>query len=179
MVIPWSVLSLILPNYLIASGLFIGATAAFSSTAFADTTANVQLSGTVASTLAITATATAGATALNLQGTGTTGVQTIVQVADLAIDTNNSTGYTLTVSSGNLVNGTATTPIAYQVTTVADGGTTPVAGGFTVDSGINYTVASNAAGSAPKDLYMMYTPAQYQDPGTYTGTITVSVVDNS
>lgn len=165
-------------RFLIASGLFIGATAAFSPTAFAATTGTVGLQGTVASTLAIAATATAGATTLNLQGAGTAGVQTIVKVADLAIDTNNSTGYTLTVTSGNLVNATTTTPIAYQVTTVADAATAPVAGGFTVASGTNYTVASSAAGSLPKDLYMMHTPAQYQDPGTYTATITVTVADN-
>jgi len=165
-------------RFLIASGLFLGATVAFSPAAFAATDGTVGLSGSVASTLAITAAPTGGATSMNLQGTGTAGVETIIQVADLAIDTNNSTGYTLTVTSGNLVNTTATTPIAYQVTTVADGGTAPVTGAFTVASGTNYTVASSAAGSVPKDLYIKYTPAQYQDPGSYSATINVSVADN-
>lgn len=163
---------------LIASGLVLGVTTAFSPAAFAATSDTVGLSGTVDSTLTITGSATAGATALNLQGTGNAGVETIVKSADLAIDTNNSAGYTLTVSSGNLVNATATTPIAYQVTTVADAAAAPAAAGFTVASGTNYTVASSAAGSVPKDLYIKYTPATNQDPGTYTATISVSVVDN-
>jgi hypothetical protein len=163
---------------LIASGLVLGAVATFSPATLAATTATVNLAGSVASTLAITSSTAAGASALALQGTGTAGVQTIVKAADVAIDTNNSTGYTLTATSGNLVNATTTTPIAYQVTSVADAAAAPGAGGFTAASGTNYTVASDAAGPVPKDLYIMYTPAQFQDPGTYTAIITLTVADN-
>lgn len=145
------------------------------SPAVADTSGSVSLSGAVTSTLAITASATAGATLLDLDGDGAAG-QHIVKVADLAISTNNEQGYELTASSGNLtkVNGTS---IAYQVTSVVDADPTPESGDFTVASGSNYVVTTGAAGAANKDLYIMYTPAALQDPGTYTGTISLTVAD--
>ncbi|MBN3893072.1 MAG: hypothetical protein HWQ43_29440 [Nostoc sp. JL31] len=159
---------------LIASGLFIGAAVAFSPTAFADT---VDIGGTVTSTLAITTTAVTGVdTDLDLGGNDTTPTAHIVQVADLGITTNNEQGYTLTVSSGNLTK-TGGTSIAYQVTTVADGASAPVAGGFTVASGTDYTVSTTAAGAVAKDLYIKYTPAQLQDPGDYIAQITLNVAD--
>lgn len=162
---------------LIASGLFLGATAAFSPTAFAQTAATVPLSGTVATTLAMTSVATTEAGTLDLDGDGTA-AEHIVKVADVAIATNNETGYTLTVSSGNLTK-TGGTSIAYQATTVSDAATAPATGGFTVASGTNYTVSTAAAGSVPKDLYVKYTPGALQDAGTYVGTISLNVADNN
>lgn len=163
-------------RFLIASGLFIGATAAFSPTAFAQVAATVPLSGTVTSTLAITSTATAEAGTLDLDGDGTA-TEHIVKAADMAIATNNEAGYTLTVSSGNLTK-TGGTSIAYQVTTVADAAAAPATGGFLVASGTDYTVSTAVAGSVPQDLYIKYTPAALQDAGIYGATINLSVVDN-
>lgn len=157
---------------LVLSSLVLGATTLFSAKAMADT---VNLSGSVSSTLALTTTTTSAASALSLN----TATQQIVQVADLAISTNNEQGYTLTATSGNLSKANGT-PIAYQVTTTADG-TAAVVGDFTVASGTSYTVASivaNAVGTNGRDLSIMYTPASLQDPGNYTGSITVTVADN-
>ena len=161
---------------LIASGLVIGATAAFSPTAFAQVSETVDLSGTVATTLNITSVATGPASALVLDGLGTAPTDHIVKVADLAISTNNATGYELTVSSGDLTNETGETPISYQVTTVGDELEAPTT--FNTPSGDIYTVASGAAGSVPQDLYIKYTPAEFQDAGLYGAEITLNVTDN-
>lgn len=169
-------MSKLIRRALIASGLVIGAAVAFSPTAFAATTADVQLNGTVASTLAITSVTTAGAGTLALDGTAA-GVQQIVKASDLAIATNNEQGYTLTVSSGNLIKAGGTS-IPYQVTTVTDAAPAPVAAGFTVASGTDYQVGTLVAGAAPKDLYIMYTPASLQDAGVYGALITLNVADN-
>ena len=158
---------------LVLSSLVLGATTLFSSKAMADT---VTLGGSVVSTLTLVTTPTAAAIALPLS----TGTQQIVQVADLAISTNEALGYTLTATSGNLAKAGGTTSIAYQVTTTADA-VTVVAGDFAIASGTNYTFAStaaNAVGTGSRDLYIRYTPAALQDPGAYAGTITVTVADN-
>ena len=152
---------------LIASSLIL------SSVATAATTGTVTLSGSVASTLSITSTDTAGASALDLSSG-----QKIVKVADLTMDTNNDQGLTLTATSGNLTK-TGGANIAYQVTSVADAAVAPAAAAFTVASGTSYTVGTTAAGSSVKDLYIMYTPGATQDPGTYGGSITLTVTDNA
>jgi len=144
----------------------------FSSTAIADTTGTVTLGGTVEPTLSITSTATAGAAALDLSG-GTK----IVKVSDLAMSTNNEQGLTLTASSGNLTKSGGTS-IAFQVTSVDNAAAAPAAGAFTIASGSNYTVGTEAAGSVDQDLYIMYTPAALQDPGAYAGSISLTVTDN-
>jgi hypothetical protein len=146
---------------------------ALASMAVADT---VGLSGTVSSTASVTSVATAGATTLNMGGVGTAIGQQIVKVADVALTTNNTAGLTLTVTSGNLTNGTD--DVAYKVTTVADAASAPLSAAFTIASGTDYTVATSAQGAAAKDLYIAYTPAAVLDPGTYTATITLSVADN-
>ncbi len=157
---------------LVLSSLVLGATTLFSAKAMADT---VTLNGTVASTLTLVTTPIAAALALPLS----TPVQQIVQVADLAISTNNEQGYTVTADSGSLAK-TGGTSIAYQVTTTADA-FPAVAGSFTAASGADHTFAStaaNAPSSNGRDLYIMYTPAALQDPGLYVGLITVTVADN-
>jgi len=158
---------------LVLSSLVLGATTLFSEKAMADT---VTLGGTVASTLTLVTTPTAAASNLPLS----TGTRQIVQVADLAISTNNEQGYTLTATSGSLTK-VGGTPIAYQVTTTADA-VPAVAGTFTIASGTPYTnpsTAANAVGTGGLDLHIMYTPAALQDPGAYAGIITVTVADNS
>ncbi|AFZ12414.1 hypothetical protein Cri9333_1522 [Crinalium epipsammum PCC 9333] len=158
----------------IASGLVIGAAAAFSPAAFADT---VNLSGTVTSTLALTTSPTAGPnSAANLPLNSAT--EQIVRIADLAVSTNNNTGYTLTVSSGSLTK-SGGADIPFQVV-VTDDGTAAASGDFTVASGTAYTystASANAAGSNGKDLSMKFTPDALQDPGNYTASVSVTVVD--
>lgn len=143
--------------------------------ALADT---VALQGSVASTAAVSSAVTAGASTLNLAGA----TEKIVKAADVALTTNNITGVTVTITSGNLSNGTAAANIAYKVTTVADAATAPLSAAFTVASGTSYTY-STASDADPKsvarDLYIAFTPASSQDPGTYTGTITLTVADNA
>lgn len=143
------------------------------STSLAATTATVPLSGTVSATLEVSSVTAAGASSLDLMGG-----QQIVKVADIAMSTNNEQGLTLTATSGDLSKGGGTA-IAYQVTSVADDDAAPAAGAFTAASGENYTVGTNAAGASNVDLYIMYSPAGLQDPGTYTGSITLTVSDNT
>lgn len=163
-------------RFLLASSLVLSATAVWAPSAFADT---VPLEGTVDSTLTLTTTVlTSAANDLPLD-VAAAGTQQIIQVADLAISTNNQQGYTLTVSSGDLTK-TGGTPISYQTATTADT-VAASAASFTVASGTPYTYASsaaNAVGTGSRDLYIMYTPAALQDPGTYIGSITVTVADN-
>ncbi|MEH2176696.1 hypothetical protein [Nostoc sp.] len=164
-------------HFALASALVFGATAAFVPAAFAGTTATVPISGTVTSTLNISAFATTEASSLDLS----TPNEAIVKVADLAIDTNNSTGYTLTASSGNLSNPDSATPISYQVKVIDGTASAPVTGDFTVASGtdLSYgTSGANASSTNGKSLYIKYTPAGLQDPGAYNGTINLSVADN-
>ncbi|MBC6436366.1 hypothetical protein FM036_46705 [Nostoc sp. HG1] len=160
---------------LIASGLFIGTAVAFSPTAFADTTGSVVMGGSVTSTLNLASVTTAGATALDLDGDGTTPTAHIVQVADLTIGTNNEQGYTLTATAGSLAKAGGTS-IAYQVTSVANGEAAPAIGDFSAG---NYTVGTTAAGETLTDLYIKYTPAALQDAGAYAATITLNVVDKT
>ncbi|MEH2228430.1 MAG: hypothetical protein V7K71_02135 [Nostoc sp.] len=164
-------------HLVLASALVIGATVASIPAAFAGTTATVPISGTVASTLNISAFPTTEAGTLDLS----TASDTIVKVADLAIDTNNSTGYTLTASSGNLSNPDSATPISYQVKVIDSSASAPVSGDFTVASGtdLSYgTSGANATGTNGKFLFIKYTPAGLQDPGNYNGTINLTVADN-
>jgi len=125
----------------------------------------------------ITATATTTTSALLLDGEGNTS-ERIIKVADLAISTDNSTGLSLAVSSGNLTKADGITPIAFQVTTVADGAPAPTSGEFIVPSGSNYTTSTSTAGQADKDLYIKYTPVVLQDPGSYSAAISLIVTDN-
>ncbi len=163
-------------RFLIASGLFIGAAVAFSPTAFAGTTDSVILEGTVASTLSITAAPVVGvADDLDL----TTNSEQIVKVADLAITTNNSTGYTLTASEGNLSNGGHGETIAFKSATVDDAATAPATGDFTGTGNLFTDNTTTTAGSNPKDLYIMYTPSATQGAGDYTGSISLTVTDNT
>jgi hypothetical protein len=141
--------------------------------AMAATSDTVTLGGTVTSTVSVDATDTAEASTLDL----TTASEQIVKVADIAMTTNNSTGLTLTASSGNLSNPDAET-IAFAVTSVTDAAAAPASGAFTVPSGTNYTVANAEAGSFDEDLYIAYTPASLQDPGVYSGTISLTIADN-
>jgi hypothetical protein len=114
---------------------------------------------------------------LSLDGTGSS-KEHIVKAADLAITTDSPNGYTLTVSSGDLNNPEQHTPIAFQVTTVMDGAAAPGAAEFTTPSGSIYSVSTESAGQADRDLYIKYSPAGLQDPGRYTASLSLVVTDN-
>lgn len=147
-----------------------------SSLALAATTAAVPLSGTVAETLSVTAAVDPGASSLDLDGEGSA-AEHIFKVADISMDTNNEAGLTLTATSGALTK-TGGTAIDYKVTSVIDTATAPISGAFTVPSGTSYTFETNAAGTSDEDLYISYTPEANQDPGVYTGSISLTVSDN-
>lgn len=165
---------------LIASTLFLGATALFSSAAFAGTTTgSVNVSGTVTSTLDMSVSSTSGATSLALDSSAA-GVKQTPQVANLNISTNSEQGYDVSVSSGNLVDDDGVgTPIPYRVAVVADGATAADSD-FNTAPGTAYhyqTSIANAPADGARDLYIQYTPAALQDPGSYTATINLTVTD--
>jgi len=155
---------------IIASGLFFGTVTAFSPSAFADT---VTLGGNVASILSMTTSATSSAANLDLPN----GAETkVVQVADINYETNNIEGLTITATSGTLAKTGGQTPIEFQVKLLANGASIPGSSDFA--SG-NTTYATSTAGTGDADLYIKYTTAVYQDPGAYSGSISVTVADNS
>ena len=150
--------------------------ALLSTPALAATDDVVILGGSVSSSLQLSVNPTGSATALALDGDAA-GVRQIVMVADLGISTNNEQGFTLTASSGS-ISKSGGSDIPFQVTSVEDEAEAPAEEGFTVASGASYTFNHANAGSVARDLYIMYTPATLQDPGAYSGTISLSVSDN-
>ncbi|NJN49343.1 MAG: hypothetical protein HC805_05640 [Alkalinema sp. RL_2_19] len=167
--------SKVLSRVLMTAGLVAGVVT-LPSTAFAATTADVTVGGTVTSTLAVSATPD-GAAATGL--TMTQGTETIAKIADVAVETNNSTGLTLTVNDGLMTNPDGQT-IAYDVLLVADGAAAPTTG--FADGQITYaTTGANATAAAEgnRDLYINFTPSALQDPGVYSGTVTMTVADNN
>lgn len=124
----------------------------------------------------LTTTPTVNAGQLDLDGEGSASTH-VAKVADIAISTDNGSGLTLTISSGDIdrVDGQ---PIAFQITTVADNASPPNSGDFSILSGNNYTYVTGAAGTENRDVYIRYTPLPFQDPGSYAGPIDLSVTDN-
>lgn len=146
--------------------LVVGSLLTISSVSMA-ATATVNVGGTVTSTLAVSATATTGAGTLDLAGA----TERIIKVADITMSTNNEQGLSITTSDGNLTK-TGGTSIAYLTTTVADNAVAPATTAF------NATLPGmTTAGTLSEDLYIKYTPAALQDPGTYAGVITITVTD--
>lgn len=125
---------------------------------------------------AVTTTPTSDAGNLLLDGQGTATTQ-VVKVATLTLSTDSPNGYTVFVSSGNVAKLDATS-IPFQVTIVDAGSSSPGEGAFTVASGNNYTLSTSQANTANKDLYIRYTPAALQDPGSYSASILLTIVDN-
>jgi len=139
-----------------------------STVAVAAPTTDVNLGGSVATSLTVDAVPTAAASALNLSGG-----QKIVKVADITMSTNNEQGLSITASDG-LLEKTGGTTIAFETTTVVDGAAAPAIAVFA-----DALLGTSAAGSLSQDLYIMYTPATLQDPGAYTGVISLVVTDNA
>ncbi|WP_236579460.1 hypothetical protein [Pseudanabaena sp. lw0831] len=117
------------------------------------------------------------ASSLPLDGEGSATTR-VVKVSNLTLVTDSNKGFTITISSGNLTKASQNTPISYQVMTVVSGDNPPSSGDFTVASGNNYTFLTNQAGSQNRDLYILYTSASLQDPGTYIANITILIADN-
>lgn len=108
------------------------------------------------------------ATSLELNGDGESGTYTVL-VADITVDSSSAPSYTLSIPAGDLISGVAPA-ISFQVAAVASGNAPP-----TVFSN-NYELCSSQAEDL--DIYIQYTTATLQDPGTYTHSLFLSAVDN-
>lgn len=120
---------------------------------------------------------TSSANSLPLDGEGDATTH-VVKVSTLLLSTDSSKGFTATISSGSLTKTGQETPIAYQVKIVASGANPPSPADFTIASGNNYTFSTNQTGSQNYDLYVLYSPANLQDPGTYSTNISIFILDN-
>ena len=120
---------------------------------------------------------TSVASNLTLDGQGRTSTH-IVKIAHLELSTDDTNGFTLTISSQNLTKSGGETPIPFQVTTVPAGDPSPNDSDFSISPGSNYTVSTTSAGSSSKEMYIKYTPAALQDPGAYNTSISLVITDN-
>lgn len=127
-------------------------------------------------TPAITANPSSMASSLPLEGQGSTTAH-IVEVATLTLSTDHTGGYTLMITAGDITK-TGGTPIAFQVTTVPANSAAPSAGAFTVPSSSLYLLSTSTTGTEDRDLYIRYTPGSLQDPGAYSGNISLTITDN-
>lgn len=125
----------------------------------------------------VTAQRAAGATGLDLDGRGSSATH-IVKIAELSLTTDSSRGFTVTVTSGSLSKVDGSTPVSFQVVVVDRDAVAPSTAAFTTPSGTPYLFATIAAGPAEKDLYIKYTSAALQDPGSYAASVEIDVVDN-
>lgn len=154
------------------AALTVGALAFGGNAALADT---VPLGGSVNSISAVTSTPTAAAGSLTLYGEGVAQNDVVVQVADMALTTNNTAGVTLQASGDSgLTNGTSTLP--YNVKIVADSAAAPGAVDFSSNTD-SVAVSDFSGGAAARDLYIEYDAPSLLDPGNYSATITISVTD--
>ncbi len=145
------------------------------SSAHAATNDTIVLSGSVASTLAVDCTDTAGATSLDFDG-GT--AVTIVKVSDCSGTTNDDAGLTVTFNPDAAFTSAGSDTIPFSVESVADAASAPVAGDFPGDD-VDETWATAASGATDADVYIKFTQDPTLDPGTYAATIAVTSTDNS
>lgn len=125
----------------------------------------------------VQATATPQAPALPLGGEGSS-VTRIVRVAELFIESDGALGFQLTATSTWLEDALGQTPIALQLLTVPVEAPAPVAADFTSPAGAPCVFSTSSPGSVRRALYIRYTSAALQDPGTYNGSIDVNVVEH-
>ena len=124
----------------------------------------------------LTTTPLTNASQLDLDGEGTANGH-IVKIATVIADTDNSTGFSLTISSGSIAKSGGTS-INYQVVTVNSGASPPSTAAFTVPSGNNYIYTTSQSGLVNRDVYIYYTPDSLQDPGDYLGSVLLAISDN-
>jgi hypothetical protein len=127
-------------------------------------------------TPAVTASPSSMASLLPLEGQGSTTAH-IIKVATLNLSTDHTSGYTLMVTSGDITK-TGGTPIAFQVTTVPANSAAPSAGAFAIPTSNIYLLTTSTSGTEDRDLYIRYTPGSLQDPGAYSGNISLTITDN-
>ncbi|MCB8759519.1 hypothetical protein [Planktothrix agardhii] len=173
-----------LRHFFIASSLILApiTTLGFGSAAFADTTSDIILSGTVDSQIAIDANPTTAASDLPLSplAAGQDG-STTVHIADLDITSNNPVGIIITASSlnggGELVGSIQDTAIPYTIAIVNNGAGTPTS--TTSVSSLNQIVVEgfdSETGIKSMDLYIKYSVLGLKK-GDYSDTLTITVAD--
>lgn len=141
----------------------------------AATTDTISMSGTVASTLAVDCTDTAGAVALDFDGGS---AELIVKVSDCSATTNDDSGLTITFDPDAAFVGSAADTIAFSVESVTDAAAPPLTGDFPGND-VNDTWATAASGATDTDVYIKFTQDPTVHPGTYTANIAVTSIDNS
>ena len=124
----------------------------------------------------LSSTATAMSTVLDLDGEGSAATH-IVKVADITVSTDHSGGLTLMLTASRLTKPQGS-DIAIQITTVGEGAIAPSPTDFTVPADGTYTYVTSWAGAEQRDVYILYTPNALQDPGDYSATLNIAVVDN-
>lgn len=169
-----------LRRFLIASSLIVTPVATLNflaPAAFADTNAQVGVSGNVPSIINIAATATTDATNLPLSTAG----QQAVKIADINLTSNNTAGITITASSTNsgalVSSDNASDTIPYQVA-VVNAGTTP--GSFSDIGNLSQSETSDfdaTTGIKAVDLYIQFNQV-LPKKGNYADTLTINVADN-
>lgn len=141
----------------------------------------INLGGSVTDVSSVTPTATPAAAALVLGGTGSAQTDVFIKVADLALFTNQASGVTLTATGGSgaqLINSSNNaTPVDYVVLITADQATEVNAASFGGATGTDSDAVTDfdSSGNSARDLYIMYSTDALLDPGTYSGSITVTV----
>lgn len=113
---------------------------------------------------------------LELHGEGSTATE-IEKIATVNVSTINPQGYTLTLSSAFLETTSEGPDIDYQIWAVTAGGSPPVSGDFSITSGNSFLQCSVLPLNL--DVYVKYTPAILQSPGSYDSSVTVTAIDNS
>ncbi len=168
-------LSTTLRRALVASGIVVATSGFMASAAFAGTTGSVPLGGTVVTTLEM------AVTPLNNTGMDlTTPSVQRVKVGDITMGSNNATGLTLSFNSAvNFVNPNAKTPIAVGVQVLAGASPTLPTSGYITTAGTLSAPAAAQAVNTPYSLFVEYTPAALQDPGLYSATISLTVLDKA
>jgi hypothetical protein len=165
---------------LLTSGLAATASLVANSAAFAGTTGEISLSGTVASNLTMTLTPLDPASALPL-GLGNTYT---VKIGVVGASTNSANGLRVVLNSDDWALKSGSNSIA--ITSIADApgigvaATTKSLANPTVNN--NYVLA-NTFTSGPRDpgtssIYIGYSVSSTQATGTYTGTVRFTAVDN-
>jgi hypothetical protein len=100
----------------------------------------------------------------------------IVKVAAVMVSGAGPSGFTLSLRSGRLTK-SGGTAIPFQVALVEHDAMAPVSSVFATPSGAVYIVTVGP-GTFSKDLYIKYRSASLQDPGAYSASIELDVVDN-
>lgn len=125
----------------------------------------------------VTATETPGASDLNIDGTGTASL-TIVQVGDVVVDTTGESAHRLDITPNAITKALAGPDVTLEVTALVDpGGGTSTPSSASFSSGV-YSVCIDGNTSTDFDVYIKYTPAPLQDPGSYSGSLDLSIQED-